>query len=139
MLPSFNRRWRSMTLLIRLSLRWICPPQDIDTCSRRTASVSWLYGPSEGAWDDTADTQMLLACSGHDFRGRRRPDAGQQRLVEKGKESVGVKRQYRGAVGRHAHRQAGVFLSYASRYGSTLLDRRLYLSQEWTEDAAYTA
>src|SRR2546426_177143 len=59
-------------------------------------------------------------------------------LLKKGKESIGVKGQYRGAVGRHAHRQAGVFLSYASRYGSTLLDRRLYLSQEWTEDAAST-
>jgi hypothetical protein len=60
-------------------------------------------------------------------------------LLKKGKESVGVKRQYRWAVGKHTHRQAGVFPGYASRYGSTLLDRRLYLSQEWIEDGAYAA
>ena len=50
-----------------------------------------------------------------------------------------MKRQYRGAVGKHTHRQAGVFPGYASRYGSTRLDRRLYLSQEWIEDVAYAA
>ena len=56
---------------------------------------------------------------------------------KQGKASVGVKRQYCGAVGKRANRQAGVFLGYASRHGYTLLDRRLYLPEEWVADAAY--
>jgi SRSO17 transposase len=56
---------------------------------------------------------------------------------KQGVESVGVKRQYGGELGKQANCQAGVFLGYASRHGYTLLDRRLYLPQEWVADAAY--
>jgi SRSO17 transposase len=40
-------------------------------------------------------------------------------------------------VDKRANCQAGVFLGYASVYDYTLVDRRLYLPQEWVEDAAY--
>jgi SRSO17 transposase len=56
-------------------------------------------------------------------------------LLKQGKESVGVKRQYCGDVGKRANCQAGVFLGYASQGGYTLLDRRLYLPQAWVADA----
>ena len=56
---------------------------------------------------------------------------------KQGEESVGVKRQYCGELGKIANCQAGVFLGYASRKGYTLLDRRLYLPEEWVEDDAY--
>ncbi|MBW4605847.1 MAG: transposase [Hassallia sp. WJT32-NPBG1] len=36
-----------------------------------------------------------------------------------------------------ANCQTGVFLGYASSKGYTLLDRRLYLPQEWVEFEAY--
>jgi len=52
---------------------------------------------------------------------------------------VGVKRQYCGEVGKRANCQAGVFLGYASQRGYTLLDRRLYLPEEWVEQPAYAA
>lgn len=48
-----------------------------------------------------------------------------------------MKCQYCGEVGKRANCQAGVYLGYASRKGYTLLDRRLYLPQEWVEDEAY--
>ena len=56
---------------------------------------------------------------------------------KQGKESVGVKRQYCGQLGKRANCQAGVFVGYASRQGYTLLDRRLYLPAEWLTDAAF--
>lgn len=95
---------------------------------------------SEGAWEDEAILQHhwqevdqtlgeadgVLTVDGSDF-------------LKQGQESVGVKRQYCGEVGKRANCQAGVFLGYASRKGYTLVDRRLYLPQEWVEDAAYAA
>ncbi len=58
---------------------------------------------------------------------------------KQGRESVGVKRQYCGEVGKRANCQAGVFLGYASRHGYTLLDRRLYLPEEWVVEETYAA
>ena len=56
-------------------------------------------------------------------------------FVKKGDHSVGVARQYSGAAGRIENSQVGVFLAYASRYGQTLIDRRLYLPEKWAADA----
>lgn len=56
---------------------------------------------------------------------------------KQGQGSVGVKRQWCGQLGKKANCQVGVFLGYASHKGYTLLDRRLYLPQEWVEDKAY--
>ena len=53
---------------------------------------------------------------------------------KKGKKSVGVKRQYSGTLGKVDNCQIGVFLSYASQHGRTLLDRELYLPKEWVDD-----
>ena len=55
-------------------------------------------------------------------------------FVKKGVHSVGVTRQYSGTAGRIENSQVGVFLGYASRYGHTLIDRRLYLPKDWAED-----
>lgn len=57
-------------------------------------------------------------------------------FLKKGTQSVGVKRQYSGTAGRTENCQIGVFLGYASRWGHTLIDRRLYLPQDWAEDKA---
>jgi SRSO17 transposase len=95
---------------------------------------------SEGRWDDTAllhrhwqevdrdlgEDDGVLILDGSDF-------------PKQGCESVGVQRQYCGELGKRANCQAGVFLGYASRHGYTLLDRRLYMPQEWVVDAAYAA
>jgi SRSO17 transposase len=55
-------------------------------------------------------------------------------LLKKGRHSAGVARQYSGTAGRVENCQIGVFLGYASQLGPTLLDRELYLPQEWTDD-----
>jgi SRSO17 transposase len=55
-------------------------------------------------------------------------------FLKKGAHSAGVARQYSGTAGRVENCQIGVFLAYASGQGQTLLDRELYLPQEWTED-----
>jgi SRSO17 transposase len=57
-------------------------------------------------------------------------------FLKKGDQSVGVARQYSGTAGRIENCQIGVFLGYATRHGSTLIDRALYLPKEWANDAA---
>jgi SRSO17 transposase len=93
---------------------------------------------SEGAWEDKALLQRhwqevdralgeddgVLTLDGSDF-------------LKQEQQSVGVKRQYWGEVGKRANDQAGVYLGYARRKGYTLLDRRLYLPHEWVEGEAY--
>jgi SRSO17 transposase len=53
---------------------------------------------------------------------------------KKGAKSVGVKRQYSGTLGRTESCQVGVFLGYHAAKGHTLLDRRLFLPEEWAAD-----
>jgi SRSO17 transposase len=60
-------------------------------------------------------------------------------FLKKGRQSVGVQRQYSGTAGRIENCQIGVFLAYASPTGRTFLDRTLYLPKSWTEDPARCA
>ncbi len=55
--------------------------------------------------------------------------------VKKGRCSVGVKRQYSGTAGRTENCQITVLLGYATPRGHTLLDRRLFLPEDWCADA----
>lgn len=55
-------------------------------------------------------------------------------FLKKGRHSAGVARQYSGTAGRIENCQIGVFLTYATRHGHTLVDRELYLPAEWTDD-----
>jgi SRSO17 transposase len=55
-------------------------------------------------------------------------------FLKKGTKSVGVQRQYSGTAGRVENCQIGVFLTYTSQAGHTLLDRELYLPKSWTSD-----
>jgi SRSO17 transposase len=55
-------------------------------------------------------------------------------FVKKGEHSVGAARQYTGTAGRIENAQVGVFVAYASRFGQTLIDRRLYLPESWAND-----
>jgi SRSO17 transposase len=57
-------------------------------------------------------------------------------FLKKGAHSVGVARQYSGTAGRIENCQIGVFLTYASRYGQALIDRRLFLPEAWAADPA---
>ena len=55
---------------------------------------------------------------------------------KKGKHSVGVARQYCGQLGKQDNCQAAVSLSLANRQASLPVRYRLYLPQEWADDAA---
>jgi len=90
---------------------------------------TWADGPLlvrhwQEVEQDLGDANGVLIVDGSDF-------------PKQGQDSVGVKRQMCGELGKIANCQAGVFLSYASHKGYTLLDRRLYLPREWVEDEAY--
>lgn len=50
---------------------------------------------------------------------------------KKGIWSAGVGRQYSGTLGRVDNCQVGAFLGYASKRGHTLVDRRLYVLEQW--------
>jgi SRSO17 transposase len=55
-------------------------------------------------------------------------------FLKKGDKSCGVQRQYSGTAGRIENCQIGVFLAYASRHGQALIDRALYLPDNWAHD-----
>jgi SRSO17 transposase len=58
-------------------------------------------------------------------------------FLKKGTKSAGVKRQYSGTAGRRENCQIGVFLAYSSLLPApthVLVDRELYLPQEWADD-----
>ena len=55
---------------------------------------------------------------------------------KRGEHSAGVKKQYCGTTGQVQNCQVGVFLSYITALGHTLIDRELYLPQDWTDDPA---
>jgi SRSO17 transposase len=59
-------------------------------------------------------------------------------FVKKGKESVGVARQYCGTLGKVENCQVGVFASYASPHGYALVDKRLFLPEAWWTEAYAT-
>jgi len=55
-------------------------------------------------------------------------------IPKKGKESVGVSRQYCGNTGKRDNCQAGVFVGYTSDKGYGLIDRALYMPKKWFTD-----
>jgi SRSO17 transposase len=55
-------------------------------------------------------------------------------VVKQGDDSVGVGRQYCGAVGKVANSQNGVYLGYVSRKGYSLIASRLFLLEQWFDD-----
>lgn len=53
---------------------------------------------------------------------------------KKGTESVGVKRQWCGRLGKTDNCQVGIYMGYISSQERALVDVRLYLPQEWAKD-----
>jgi SRSO17 transposase len=61
--------------------------------------------------------------------------ADSSEFPKKGKDSVGVARQYCGRLGKLENCQSGVFIGYASPKGYALLDRRVFLPEKWFTEA----
>lgn len=68
---------------------------------------------------DLGDPQGIFVLDGSDFS-------------KKGTQSVGVKRQWCGRLGKVENCQAGVYLAYVGSGSAALVDRRLYLPKEWS-------
>jgi SRSO17 transposase len=57
-------------------------------------------------------------------------------FAKKGTKSVGVARQWCGRLGKVDNCQVGVFMAYVARKGHALVNTRLYLPKDWTQDRA---
>lgn len=55
-------------------------------------------------------------------------------VPKRGRHSPGVAPQYCGRTGRVENCQVGVFLSYVTAFGHALIDRELYLPEDWGVD-----
>jgi SRSO17 transposase len=90
---------------------------------------------TEAKWDDRAVIEHLQAYLAPRLA---HPEAvwvlDDSSFPKQGKKSVGVARQYCGALGKVANCQVGVFLAYVSPKGRALVDKRLFLPHEWTND-----
>ena len=83
---------------------------------------------SDDVWDEDLMRQTyhgLVAAEMGDPEGVLMFD--ESGFVKKGKESVGVARQYCGTIGKVDNSQVGVFAAYASRHGYALVDKRLFI------------
>jgi SRSO17 transposase len=90
---------------------------------------------SEAQWDD----KNILA----KYRNEVNTDMGDPNGVlifdetgfpKKGNHSVGVGRQYCGAIGKVDNCQVGVFAAYASPMGYALIGHRLFVPEKWFEE-----
>jgi hypothetical protein len=100
--------------------------------ARQVRALQQFIG--EGAWEDDvilAEHQRFVAQTMGEEDGVLILDGSD--VPKRGVHSAGAAPQWCGATGKTDTCQAGVFLGYASRQGSTLLDRRLFLPEAWFE------
>src|SRR6476620_154020 len=90
---------------------------------------------SQSPWDEKAVLTRYRAHLARTFAG---PDGiflfDDVSFPKQGTHSVGVQRQYCGALGKKANCQVAVSVHYASPKGHYPLDLRLYLPDRWIED-----
>jgi SRSO17 transposase len=88
-----------------------------------------------GGWDDEAVMAELRRHVAAVFGD---PDAvlvlDPSAFVKSGADSCGVARQWCGRLGKVDNCQVGVFVSYVTAAGQTLVDRQLYLPRRWADD-----
>src|SRR5712664_3582272 len=91
---------------------------------------------SDALWDEAAMLETYHRW-GQDEMGE--PDGvliiDETGFAKKGQDSVGVARQYCGSLGKVENSQVGVFAAYASRHGYALVDKRLFMPEQWFSDA----
>src|SRR6266851_3359658 len=89
-----------------------------------------------GCWDDEA---VMAALRQHVAQTWGDPEAvlvlDPSGFPKKGTASCGVARQWCGRLGKVDNCQVGVFLAYVTAAGYALVDRQLYLPQDWAVDA----
>ena len=96
---------------------------------------------STSPWEDAP---LLEAIGQHAAGLLSTPDEGRAKalirdesgIAKQGLASVGVGRQYCGALGKVDNCQVGVYLAYGTDQEVALIDRRLFLPQRWIDDPA---
>lgn len=115
-----------------------------DVDRKNTESIAYRHG------QDREELQHFIGQSNWDHRpligelarqvGRKlgRPDAvlvfDPSGFPKKGKESVGVARQWCGRLGKVDNCQVAVYMGYVSAAEHALVNERLYLSEDWAKD-----
>jgi len=132
-----QRRWALKYLegqLLPLERKSIEPMADALVGGNVQAMQQFI---SSGAWDGDAvlakHQQLVAASLGDAATGVLIVDGCD--FPKQGAHSVGVARQYCGPLGKVANCQASVVACYASARGYTLVDRRLYLPEDWFSTA----
>ena len=96
--------------------------------------LQWFIGVSD--WDDQALRQVLVDQVGKDLGEEDGvivfdPSA----FAKSGNDSVGVKRQWCGRLGKVENCQVAAYMGYVSSQEHALVDMRLFLPKEWTQDS----
>lgn len=100
---------------------------------------------SQAVWDQDGVRDSLRAWVYHLLTPPRSPGEADEApfpvlvvdesgFPKRGRHSAGVGPQYCGLTGRVENCQVGVFLSYVTALGHALIDRELYLPQDWCAD-----
>ena len=87
---------------------------------------------SDAPWDDNKIMYTYRSLVSDDLGS---PDGAlifdESGFVKKGRDSVGVARQYCGTIGKVDNCQVGVFAAYVSEQGYALVDKRLFIPKKW--------
>jgi SRSO17 transposase len=90
---------------------------------------------SVAQWDDN---KIISKYRNHVYDDLGSPDAAiifdESGFLKKGQDSIGVARQYCGAAGKVDNCQVGVFAGYVSENGYALIDKRLFIPEQWFTD-----
>jgi SRSO17 transposase len=90
---------------------------------------------SDAPWDDDKMIAKYRSFVNDDLG---HPDGAlifdESSFVKKGQDSIGVARQYCGAIGKVDNCQVGVFTAYVSESGYALVDKRLFIPDKWFAD-----
>lgn len=102
----------------------------------RSSSLQHLI--TDGVWDHRAVLSQVRSDADRLLGGQ--ADScliiDESAMAKKGRCSAGVARQWNGRLGKVDNCQVGVFAALAQGRRAALVDARLYLPKEWTEDAA---
>ena len=101
-------------------------PQSVRSTQRFLKTYKWDHATM------LLKHQELVAESLGTANGMITVDASE--FPKKGRNSVGVARQYCGNTGKKDNCQSGVFVGYASEKGHGLIDNQLYMPNQWFEE-----
>lgn len=117
-------------------------PSETEAQIEQSVVLAWQRFLTVSPWEAQAVQQEIQAVFNEEFvpTAREWPIGTVGVLdgsgfVKHGRESVGVKRQWCGRLGKKENCQVGVFLLGVTPAGTALLDHQLYLPKEWAEDA----